>query len=221
MPTSSKLVTMSYFVVDFLPPHLVPGRHVHSLENSTCIDWAQGRCAGSAGKCGRAHHLFPQIVWRASKNGVKKAQCAFGEECFWPPEYCGFSHEECRHSEEQGKGTERRGDHAFQQVQQERRRKVEELLARRDWDVRLSYSCRREGCSATFAALDELLEHLGSGTGCPHRGRMGSLGGTAIGDSTGRAGMRRFHLPVMTHSPSFRSAAKQKKMGRDWRQRSG
>lgn len=99
--------------------------------------------------------------------------CAYGDSRFWPPENCGFSHDERENAaeepnlEEQKDSTKRIAENAFQQAPQELRRKVEELLRQRDWDVQLSYVCRRESCSASFTALDELFEHQSSGAACP------------------------------------------------------
>ena len=165
-------------------------------------------------------------MYRAAKKGVKSVKCVYGTECFWPPESCGFSHDERESAAYEPDTSEGQRDledaigPAYQEDAKKRAIEVKDLLEKRDWNVELKYLCKRQDCTATFSNLEELFKHQESFSGCPQTSRKSVSRGreNGIGSGGGVESPTKHPRPTMpTYDPRGASLSKQKRMNEGWR----
>jgi hypothetical protein len=140
---------------------LVPTTATSDLvKTTTCGKWVKDICEPKEEprKCQFAHHFFPNIVQRVTRNASKHQTCNYwilnGKGCWWPEEFCGYAH----------------GELDPQDI--ERRAEMDYVMRKQEWAVELRYRCKFESCGAVSDNLEDVVEHCRD---CQHRSAGGRV----------------------------------------------
>lgn len=129
----------------------------------TCWNWVQGVCT-SGSTCLFAHYFFSHTAQRTGDASKKHTLCLNEELCRWPEDACSYSHDR---------------NHASFATQRER---VEMLVRRQPWEVKLVLRCKECPESQKFETTetDEMVRH------CQERhGFLGSVVKEEEGEASG------------------------------------